>query len=106
MLPKTVGLHVSDFRRAMYGDGALNRVEVTGEHLHKLTLRCPGLKRLSLTGVRMRTWGRPINEWGNLRAPEFKSLEMLRIEYCDCAPDMFREELEDISNNSFLGIRV
>ena len=77
---------MSDFRRAMYGDGALNRVEVTGEHLHKLTLRCPGLERLSFTGVRMRTWGRP----------EFKSLEMLRIEYCDCAPDMFREERGNI----------
>ena len=87
---KTTGLDVSDGRRAMYGDGALNRVEVTGEHLHKLTLRCPRLKTLKLTGLRMRAWGGPVNEWGNLRAPEFKALEVLRLDCCDCAPDTFK----------------
>ena len=87
---KTVGLHVGDARRAMYGDGALNRVEISGEHLHKLTLRCPELKRLSLSGLRVRAWGRPINDWGNLRAPEFKSLEVLRLHCCDTSPDTFK----------------
>ena len=87
---KTVGLHVGDARRAMYGDGALNRVEISGEHLYKLTLRCPKLKRLSLSGLRVRAWGRPINDWGNLRAPEFKSLEMLRLHCCDTSPDTFK----------------
>ena len=87
---KTVGLHVGDARRAMYGDGALNRVEITGEHLRMLTLKCPELKRLSLAGLRVRAWGRPINEWGNLRSPEFKSLEVLRLDCCDTSPDTFK----------------
>ena len=87
---KTTGLHIEDARRAMYGDGALNRVALTGQHLHELTLTCPKLKRLSLTGLKVRGWGRPINEWGNLRPPEFESLEVLRFDRCDTSPDMFR----------------
>ena len=86
----TGGLHIRDARRTLYGNGARNRVEITGEHLHKLSLRCPNLKKLSFDGVRVRAWGRPINEWVTLHPPELRALEVLHFNCCDTCPDMFR----------------
>ena len=86
----TFELHIRDARRTLYGSGARNRVEITGEHLHKLSLRCPKLKKLSFAGVRVRAWGRPINEWVTLHPPELRELEVLHFDSCDTCPDMFR----------------
>ena len=86
----TVGLHIRDARKTLYGNGACNRVDITGEHLHKLSLMCPKLKKLSFAGVRVRAWGRPLNEWVTLRPPELRDLEVLLFDCCDTCPDMFR----------------